>query len=136
MTVSLADAYIVLVDDDPNANLVTLDLLRMAGADRCFSRRAPGSALTFAERLPRVDLFLIDINMPELSGYDLLQEIRSHPSFGDARVVAVTAGTLDGDVEKARRLGFDGFIGKPLKAQFFAKQVQRILDGELVWEWR
>jgi two-component system cell cycle response regulator DivK len=136
MGLSLSEAYIFVVEDDPNANLVTLDLLRMAGADHCFSRRSARTALTFAEKLPRVDLFLLDVNMPGKSGYDLLEEIRGHDRLGEAKVVAVTAGTLAEDVAKAHELGFDGFIGKPLQAPIFAEQVQRILDGEFVWEWR
>lgn len=136
MLTPLSEAYIVVVEDDPNASLVTLDLLRMAGADRCFSRRSAGSAIAFAEKLPRVDLFLLDINMPEKSGYDLIQDIRKHERMRAARVVAVTAGTLREDVDRARDMGFDGFIGKPLKAKLFSEQVQRILDGEEVWEWR
>lgn len=136
MAVPLTEAYIVVVEDDPNASLVTLDLLRMAGAERCFSRRSATAVLPFAQQLPRVDLFLLDVNMPEKSGYDLLQEIREHNELSQARIVAVSAGTLAEDVDFARDLGFDGFIGKPLKATTFADQVQRILNGETVWDWR
>jgi CheY-like chemotaxis protein len=74
--------------------------------------------------------------MPHKSGYDLLEEIREHEQLRTAKVVAVTAGTLDDDIARARDLGFDGFIGKPLKAGSFAQQVQRVLDGKVVWEWR
>jgi two-component system cell cycle response regulator DivK len=48
----------------------------------------------------------------------------------------VTAGTLEEDVTRARQLGFDGFISKPLKSAEFASQVQRLLQGEAVWDWR
>jgi CheY-like chemotaxis protein len=136
MTTSLKDAYIMVVEDDPNAHLITLDLLRMAGANHCYSRKSVAAALSFAEKLPQIDLILADINMPGQSGYDLLAAIRQHDTLQNARVVAVTAGTLEEDVQKARDLGFDGFISKPLKATQFAAQVQRILNGEAVWDWR
>lgn len=136
MTRSLADAYIVVVEDDPNANLITLDLLRMGGARNCFSRRSVDSAMVFAEKLPRVDLFLVDINMPILSGYDMLLKIREHAQLKVARVVALTAGTQQADVAQARQSGFDGFLSKPLKPNQFADQVASILAGETIWDWR
>jgi CheY-like chemotaxis protein len=135
-SISLKEAYIVVVEDDPNAHLITLDLLRMGGSQYCYSRKSVTMALSFAEKLPRVDLFLADINMPGQSGYDLLAAVRQHPTLSAARVVAVTAGTLEEDVQKARDLQFDGFIAKPLKAMEFSSQVQRILNGESVWDWR
>lgn len=136
MTISLQDAFVIIVEDDPNAHLIALDLLRLGGSQNCYVRRSALAALSYAERLPRVDLFLVDINMPGQSGYDFLRMVREHEKLGAARVVAVTAGTLMDDVQKARELGFDGFIGKPLKADRFALQVQQILDGESVWDWR
>lgn len=136
MSIPLANATIILVEDDPNAQLVALDLLRMGGANRCYSRRSVDSAVTFAEKLPRVDLFLVDINMPHKSGFDLLDEVRRSERLQGALVVAVTAGTFEHDTARIREFGFDGFISKPLRAAEFAHQVQRILNGERVWEMR
>lgn len=136
MTNHLANATIIIVEDDPNAQLVAMDLLRLGGATHCFARKSVDSALRFAERLPQVDLFLVDINMPGQSGYDMLSQVRQHPDLQKARLVAVTAGTLAEDVEKARQADFDGFISKPLKADSFAQQIEQVLSGEVVWDWR
>jgi two-component system cell cycle response regulator DivK len=136
MKQSLQDAVIIVVEDDPNAQLVAVDLLRLGGALRCYLRKSADAALIFAEKLPRVDLFLVDINMPGHSGYDFIEMVRGHEALCRAKVVAVTAGTLSADVQKAREAGFDGFVGKPLKADRFAEQVQRILNEEIVWDWR
>ncbi len=136
MSISLANATIILVEDDPNAQLVTLDLLRMGGANRCYSRRSVNSAIAFAEKLPQVDLFLVDLNMPHKSGFDLLEEVRSHERLQGALVVAVTAGSMEHNTARIRRTGFDGFISKPLRAAEFSNQVQRILNGERIWEMR
>jgi two-component system cell cycle response regulator DivK len=136
MSIPLANATIILVEDDPNAQLVTLDLLRMGGANRCYSRRSVDSAIAFAEKLPQVDLFLVDINMPQKSGFDLLDEVRRHERLKDSLVVAVTAGTLEHDASQMRSFGFDGLLSKPLRAIDFASQVQSILAGERIWEAR
>ncbi len=136
MSKPLKDACILVVEDDYNAQLITLDLLRMGGATQCYSRHSVLAAIAFAEKLPFVDVFLADINMPEKSGYDLLALVREHNGLSQAKVVAVSAGTLDEDIQKARDLGFDGFIAKPIKPDQFAQQVENILNGESVWDWR
>lgn len=133
---ALTDAYIVVVEDDPNALLVTMDLLRLNGAEYCYASKSVDAALAYAEKLPQVDLFLVDINMPGKSGFELLTAVQANPRLGSARVVAITAGTFAEDVEKARQAGFHGFISKPLKTTVFGSQLQRILAGEAVWDWR
>ena len=136
MSISLNEATIIVVEDDPNSQIIILDLFRIGGATQCYARKSVTSAVAFAERLPQVDLFLADINMPQESGFDLLQIVSQHGKLHQAKVVAVTAGTLDKDIKKVRELGFDGFIGKPLNPRSFAQQVQDILNGEAVWYWR
>jgi two-component system cell cycle response regulator DivK len=136
MSLTLDKATIIVVEDDPNAHLIALDLLHLNGANRCYARRNVAAALKFAEQLPEVDLFLVDVNMPDQSGYDLLRLVRQHDKLKQAKVVAVTAGTLAEDVEKARAVGFDGFISKPLKPDRFAMQVQDVLNGKYVWDSR
>jgi len=133
---SLTDAYIVVVEDDPNALLVTMDLLRLNGAEYCYASKSVDAALAYAEKLPQVDLFLVDINMPGKSGFELLTAVRDHARLSNASVVAITAGTFAEDVERARAAGFNGFISKPLKTTVFGPQLERIVAGEAVWDWR
>lgn len=133
---SLDEAYIVVVEDDPNALLVTMDLLRLSGAEHCYSNKSVDAAVAYAARLPKVDMFLVDINMPGKSGFEMLEIVQNDYRLQKAKVVAITAGTFAEDVEKARAAGFDGFISKPLKTTIFGSQLQRILDGEAVWDWR
>lgn len=133
---SLAEAYIVIVEDDPNALLVTSDLLRLNGTNNCYASKSVDAALIYADKLPQVDMFLVDINMPGKSGYEMLTAVRQHPRLQNTKVVAITAGTFAEDVAKARAAGFNGFISKPLKTAVFGSQLQRILDGDAVWDWR
>lgn len=136
MNKPLSTAYIIVVEDNQNDQLIALDLLRLGGSNRCYSRKTVDIAIDLAEKLPSVDLFLVDVNIPGRSGYELLAEIRLHEKLNQAKVVALTAGTQDAEVEKARELGFDGFISKPIKSDLFSKQVQAILNGHMVWDRR
>ena len=136
MTIPLAESVIVIVEDDQNAQLIALELLRMHGATNCYARKSVDAALALAKKLPRVDVFLSDVNMPGLSGYDLLEAVRADGKLQEAKVVAVTAGNLSEDIDKARDMGFDAFISKPLKMGEFATQVQAVLNGERVWDFQ
>ena len=82
----------------------------------------------------RPDLILLDLQIPYEDGYTVLRQIRTHTRLSGTIVVAVTANVLPQDVERARRAGFDGFIGKPIELERFPEQIQRVLNGEAVWE--
>jgi len=127
------EAYVLVIEDDPNNLMVTTDFLRLVGVKYINARASGWQGLKLAESLPRVDLILLDIQLPHEDGYAVLGRIRANPKFRDTRVVAVTANVLPQDQARARKAGFDGFIGKPLDFDRFPKQIQALLQGEDVW---
>ncbi len=127
------EAYVLVIEDDPNNLMVTTDFLRMVGVKYINARASGWQGLKLAESLPRVDLILLDIQLPREDGYVVLGHIRAHPKLRDTRVVAVTANVLPHDEAQVRAAGFDGFIGKPLDFDRFPKQIKALLEGEEVW---
>lgn len=134
MAVNPEDATIIVVEDNLNNFLLITRLLSFLGVKRCEWKASGWQVLEFVESFPDVDLVLMDIFLPERDGYEALELIRSHPSFSETRVVAVTADASQENLERARKAGFDGFIGKPLDPDRFPQQVRRILRDEAVWE--
>lgn len=127
------EATVLLIEDDVYTATATLDLLKLAGVGYATTRIFARHALDLGERLPRVDLILLDLNLLGEHGYDVLSRIRAHPTIGKtARVVAFTAQREAR--ESARRLGFDGFISKPVNPPQFVQQIRSILAGESVWD--
>jgi len=136
MTSALKNATIVIVEDDPNLSLVTTELLKLYGATRVHAFHNSHNTVKFVQETEEtIDLFLLDIHMPDETGYDLIKKLRNLPAVTEAKIVALTAGVLLSDIRRARSAGFDAFLGKPIKPYDFADQLERILAGESFWEW-
>lgn len=128
------DATVLVVEDNFQNFVLITRLLAYLGVEDCEWKASGWQVLEFAETLPRIDLILMDIFLPEEDGYTALDKLRSHPRFEDTLIVAVTADASVENMERARNAGFDGFIGKPLDPDHFPNQIRRILQGEAVWE--
>ena len=61
----------------------------------------------------RIDMVLLDINMPGMDGFEMLERLRGHGSLGNTPVVMCTGSTYDRDIERARELGAAGYMVKP-----------------------
>ncbi|WP_158860128.1 histidine kinase N-terminal 7TM domain-containing protein [Lunatibacter salilacus] len=70
-------------------------------------------------------LVLSDIQMPEMSGYDLVAAIREHPSGKDLGIIALTANAGNAEEEKCKAAGFNDFISKPVRQESFKEVVQK-----------
>lgn len=120
-----------LVIDDNRSNIEVLTaLLRMEGV-RVSAFLRPDQALESLAALQPVDVVFCDIEMPAVSGFDLLPELK-RVLGNDVPIIAYTVHTSE--IELARRRGFSGFLGKPVDGEQFSKHLSRILAGLPVWE--
>ena len=83
-------------------------------------------AETDPTRLP--GLILLDLNLPKLSGHEVLKAIRAHPILKRIPVIALTASNRKEDVTRAYDLGVNTFITKPVEFEDFLKVVTSIQD--------
>ncbi len=111
---------VLIADDNPAGR----ELVREGLADHASSIIEAADGREALERIRETlpDLVLLDIQMPEMDGYQVLHEIRSDPALQGLRVVALTAFAMQGDRERALEAGFDDYLTKPvtvakLKAQ-------------------
>lgn len=80
----------------------------------------------------KVDVVFLDLEMPGVSGYDVLEKLKTDTHFQITPIVAYTVHVSE--INVAHQQGFDSFIGKPLNPEKFPDQLARILNGEAVWE--
>jgi len=130
----MANEKTVLVVEDNVSNFVLI--ARMLGflGIHCEWKTSGYEVVEYADTLPKLDLILMDIRLPYEDGYGALKKIRQSPRLKDIPVIAVTAEASQEQIAKAKDSGFNGFLGKPLDPDLFPDQIQRILNGEAVWE--
>ncbi|MCX7680417.1 MAG: response regulator [Anaerolineae bacterium] len=134
MSIQPKDATILVVEDNAQNFVLITRLLAFLGVKRCEWKASGWQVLEFAETLPHIDLILMDIFLPEEDGYQVHEKLRAHPRFKDTLIVAVSADVSTENMERARKAGFDGFIGKPIDPDRFPNQIRSILQGEEVWQ--
>lgn len=130
---SLKDATVLVVEDNVSNFVLIARLLGFMGI-HCEWKTSGYEVVEYADTLPRLDLILMDIRLPYEDGYGALKKIRASDRLKSVPIIAVTAEASQEQMNKARNSGFNGFLGKPLDPDKFPDQIQRILNGEDVWE--
>jgi two-component system cell cycle response regulator DivK len=128
------DAYVLVVEDNLQNLVLIARLLAFIGVQRYEWKASGWQVLEFADTMPRVDLILMDIHLPYEDGYEALAKLREDARFAKTRVVAVTADANPASLEKAKKAGFDGFLGKPIDPDKFPEQIISILQGNTIWD--
>jgi CheY-like chemotaxis protein len=106
---------ICLIDDDPDHVLIIKRAIRELGEESTVHAAADGDEamewLRSTEALP--DLILLDINMPGLSGFDVLKAVKDDARLKTVPVVMLTSSDASTDIARAYELGASGYISKP-----------------------
>ena len=72
-------------------------------------------------------LILMDMNLPDVDGYEMTRRIKAMPKIADIPVVAMTANVMEGDREKTLSAGCVGYIPKPIDVDELPQQVARFI---------
>ena len=119
---------ILVVDDSATIRRMVMTALR-AVADVDFDQA--GTGLEAIERLAvaPVDLVVLDLNMPDVHGLEVLRFIRSHESFRDLPVIVLTTRGDDEARAAAERAGATTYLTKPFTPDSLAPTVKALLNG-------
>ncbi len=128
-----ARRHVLVVDDSGPARLLIRQALEGWGrrtAQRLEIVEAENGFEALRE-LPRsaFDLVLTDVNMPTLSGLELIRMIRARPEQRSLPVVAVSTERDPEDAARARKAGADGYLAKPFDTESFERVVEEVLSS-------
>jgi CheY-like chemotaxis protein len=116
----------VLVADDQAGGRELIRTILEHSGHAVWEARDGTEAVRFArEILP--DLILLDLHMPMLDGFGVLQELRGNVEFDGTPIVALTATAMQGDRERALSEGFSSYISKPIGLRALRCEMERWL---------
>lgn len=122
------DGWKVLVVEDQVDNIqVVQATLEFNGAQVQPARNGLEGLKALETFMPT--LILLDLSMPEMSGWDMFKEVRSDDRFAAIPVIALTAHAMEGDQNRVMEAGFDGYIPKPFSVIKIVSDIQAILDN-------
>ena len=120
---------ILYIEDNPDNMLLVKRVLQARGYNLLEARNGM-EGLSVAETQD-VDLILLDINLPDIDGYEIAQRLRSSgkAELAYVPIIAITANALKGDAEKALRAGCDVYMSKPINIHELWARVEGFLSS-------
>lgn len=125
MTALSAGPRVLVVEDDDNIAIALEFLLTREGYGH--DRVASGAEALPRIRATRPDLVLLDVMLPEVSGYEICSGIRTDPALARTKVLMMTARGSAQERKRGLELGADGFISKPFELRDLRAEVRRLL---------
>ena len=116
---------ILLVEDNENNRYLAQFLLEREGFSVALA--VNGKQALETARLAKPDLVVMDIQMPEMDGYETAEHFKNDPALAPIPLVGVSSFAMAGDRAKALKVGFAGYIEKPINPDTFAAEVSQFL---------
>jgi len=117
---------ILLIEDNEQNIYLMKFLLKKNGysvKEKMNGRQGINTALSM---MP--DMILLDIQLPDIDGYDIARELRKHNELNDIPIIAVTSYALSGDREKAIASGCTGYLEKPINPDTFIDDIKKYFN--------
>jgi DNA-binding response OmpR family regulator len=117
---------ILIADDEPNIVASLEFLMRQKGYEVRVAGNGVEALAAVTEFQP--DLVLLDVMMPQMSGYDVCQKIRAGAQGQRTRILMLSAKGRETEVSKGLAVGADAYVTKPFSTRDLIAQVARMLD--------
>jgi PAS domain S-box-containing protein len=108
----LKGSHILVAEDNITNQQIALAILEDAGIKVQIAENGKEALNALGDQT--FDAVLMDIQMPEMDGYEATRRIRENPSLASLPIIAMTAHAMKGDEEKCLRAGMNGYISKPI----------------------
>jgi len=124
-SVPVKKKVLVIEDDEKNLRLME-DLLEFNGY--IVIKAMDGKQGVDSVRTEKPDLILMDIQMPVMDGMEATKILKGDEETRDIPIIALTSYAMQGDEQRIRESGCDGYMTKPIDVKHFLKEVDQILN--------
>lgn len=121
-------ARILVIEDNDDSRQLMTYLLEHAGHSLALAEGGESGLKQVAAEVP--DLVLLDLHMPGMDGFQVIEALKQERRMNGVPIVAVTAVAMVGDREAVIKAGFDGYIPKPIAPETFAEEVEAFLPAD------
>jgi len=125
VTDNLAQRTIFIVDDEPDSINVVKLVCEFHGATVYSTTSSPDCIPRLGEIRP--DILFLDIQMPVMTGWEIIKQLREDDRFVNLTVIAMTAHAMSGDKQRALDAGFTGYLSKPISPISFLEDLEPFL---------
>jgi CheY-like chemotaxis protein len=112
----LVGRTVLLVDDDPRNIFALASVLERRGMN-VLTATTGREAIALIEETPSLAIVLMDIMMPEMDGYQTIEQIRQNKAYRRLPIIALTAKAMKGDREKCLEAGASDYLAKPVNTE-------------------
>ena len=121
-------ARILYIEDDFQNRVLVRRVLEASGFSIIEAENGPVGLQLAQEIVP--DLILMDINLPEMDGYEVTARLKNLEALTHVPIIAMTANVMKGDREKTLAAGCDGYIQKPIDVDLLPEQINQFLSSK------
>ena len=116
----------LLYIEDNSVNVLLVEELVRSLAGLKIASEATGAAGVAHARTLRPDLILVDMQLPDFDGYEVLRQLRSYPETAAIRCIALSANAMPDDIARGLTAGFDDYWTKPIRFRSFLDALGRL----------
>jgi len=119
-------ANLVVIEDEPDILMLVETTLQYGGHQVRSACRGQQGIDLVRQELP--DLVLLDLQMPDMSGYDILRILKSDSALNHIPILLFSANNRSEDIQRGQNLGADGFLCKPFDPKTLLQQIDHALQ--------
>lgn len=113
----------IIVDDSRAMRMLLKKILRGLGFEDLWEAEDGREGLNLLREKGKMDLALVDWNMPEMNGFEFLQAVRSDASYKEMRLVMITSETETSQMSKALEAGANEYVMKPFNKEILCSKL-------------
>lgn len=119
----------LIIEDTPD-NMVLITFILHKNGYETMAAENGQKGIDLALAGPRPDFIILDIQLPDMAGNEVLKTIRNSESDDSIPIIAMTSYAMSGDREKLLAEGCNGYIEKPIDPMTVMEEIENILSGK------